>query len=92
MIAYDDHTCSQLQTDQKFPTLGNKIDGIRANADGYYDIYCAPEPPKGMEGNCLQTMSGKSWWIFLRMWVPLLACIDKAWRPCEIELLNQGSD
>ena len=64
---YDTQIRSQLQTDQQFPTLGSQTKGIKTNADGSYDIYFAPKPPKGTEGNWLQTVPGKSWWLALRI-------------------------
>ena len=85
---YDTQTRSQLQTDQQFPTLGSQTEGIQTNADGSYDIYFAPEPPEGKEGNWLQTIPGKSWFITLRMYGRLQRWIDKSWRPGEIELVK----
>jgi hypothetical protein len=85
---YDTQTRSQLQTDQQFPTVGSQTKGMQQNADGSYDIYFAPRPPKGKEGNWLQTIPGKSWLILLRMYGPEQAWIDKSWRPGEIELVE----
>ncbi|WP_180902766.1 DUF1254 domain-containing protein [Martelella soudanensis] len=85
---YDTQSRSQLQTSQKFPTVGSLTDGIRKNTDGSYDIYFAPTAPEGMEGNWLQTVSGKSWFPLLRMYGPLEPWIDKTWRPGEIELVQ----
>ena len=85
---YDTQTRSQLQTDQEFPTLGSQTDGIKTNADGSFDIYFAPKAPKGKEGNWLQTIPGKSWWLALRMYGPEQTWIDQSWRPGEIELVQ----
>ena len=85
---YDTQTRSQLQTDQQFPTLGSQTEGLKKNADGSYDIYFAPKAPKGQEGNWLQTIPGKSWWIGLRMYGPEQPWIDQTWRPGEIELVE----
>jgi len=85
---YDTQTRSQLQTDQQFPTLGSQTEGLKKNADGSYDIYFAPKAPKGQEGNWLQTVPGKSWWIGLRMYGPEQPWIDQSWRPGEIELVK----
>lgn len=85
---YDTQTRSQLQTDQQFPTLGSQTEGLKKNDDGSYDIYFAPKAPSGQEGNWLQTIPGKSWWIGLRMYGPLQPWIDKSWRPGEIELVK----
>ena len=81
---YDTQTRSQLQTGQKFPTVGSQTEGIKKNADGSYDLYFAPQAPKGKEGNWLQTVPGKSWFTILRMYGPLQPWIDKTWRPSEI--------
>jgi hypothetical protein len=77
-----------LQTDQEFPTVGSQSEGMVKNEDGSYDIYFVPEAPKGKEGNWLQTLPGKSWFIILRMYGPLEPWIEKTWRPGEIELVN----
>jgi len=88
LTLYDTQTRSQLQTDQQFPTLGSQTKGVQKNADGSYDIYFAPKAPKGKEGNWLQTIPGKSWWLALRMYGPLEPWIKQTWRPGEIELLK----
>jgi hypothetical protein len=85
---YDTQTRSQLQTSQKFPTIGSQTEGMKKNADGSYDIYFAPKAPKGKEGNWLQTVPGKSWFTILRMYGPLEPWINKTWRPSEIELVQ----
>ena len=85
---YDTQTRSQLQTSQRFPTVGSQTKGMKRNADGSYDVYFAPDAPHGQGGNCLQTVPGKSWFCILRMYGPLEPWIDKSWRPSEIELVK----
>ena len=85
---YDTQTRSQLQTSQKFPTVGSLTEGMAKNADGSYDIYFAPNAPEGKAGNWLQTVPGKSWFLLLRMYGPLEPWINKTWRPSEIELVK----
>jgi hypothetical protein len=85
---YDNQTRSQLQTSQRFPTVGSQTKGIRKNADGSFDIYFGPKPPKGFENNWLETVPGKGWFVGLRMYGPLQAWIDKTWRPGEIKLVE----
>ncbi|MBK7564078.1 MAG: DUF1254 domain-containing protein [Propionivibrio sp.] len=85
---YDTQTRTQLQTGQLFPTVGSQTEGMKKNADGSYDVYFAPEAPKGMEGNWLQSVPGKSWFVILRMYGPLEPWINKTWRPGNIELVN----
>jgi hypothetical protein len=85
---YDTQTRSQLQTSQKFPTVGSQTKGIEKNADGSYDVYFAPKPPEGKEGNWLQTIPVKSWFTILRMYGPLEPWINQTWRPSEIGLMK----
>ena len=85
---YDTQTRSQLQTDQQFPTKGSQDKGIKTNADGSMDIYFSPKAPAGQEGNWLQTIPGKSWFIALRIYGPEQPWIDQTWRPGEIELVK----
>jgi len=84
LTIYDTQTRSQLQTDQKYPTVGSQTEGIKMNDDGSYDIYFSPEAPANFENNWLQTIPGKSWFVALRMYGPLEAWIDKTWRPSEV--------
>ena len=88
LTMYDTQTRSQLQTSQRFPTVGSQSKGIEKNADGSYEIYFGPKPPAGKEGNWLETVPGKSWFTILRMYGPLEPWIEKSWRPGEIELVK----
>jgi hypothetical protein len=85
---YDTQTRGQLQTGQLFPTVGSLDKTIEKNADGSYDLYFAPEAPKGKEGNWLQTVPGKSWFSILRMYGPLEPWIEQTWKPGGIELVK----
>ncbi|MCM8530152.1 MAG: DUF1254 domain-containing protein [Lentisphaeraceae bacterium] len=85
---YDPQTRSQLQTNQSYPTVGSQSKGFKQNEDGSYDLYFAPEAPKGFEGNWLETIPGKSWFIAFRMYGPLKPWIEKKWRPSEVELVD----
>ena len=85
---YDTQTRSQLQTSQKFPTVGSQSKGMTRNADGSYDVFFGPKAPAGKAGNWLQTVPGKSWFNILRMYGPLEPWINKSWRPGEIELVE----
>ena len=88
LTMYDTQTRSQLQTSQRFPTVGSQDKGIQKNPDGSYDIYFGPKAPAGKEGNWLATIPGKSWFTILRMYGPLEPWINKTWRPSEIELVK----
>ena len=85
---YDNQTRSMLQTDKQFPALGSSDASVVQNEDGSTDIYFGPKPPKGKEGNWLQTMPGKGWNTVMRLYGPLEPWFDKTWRPGEIDLVE----
>ncbi len=87
LVLYDNQTRSMLQTDQPFPSL-NSERGIVPNADGSTDIFFGPNAPEGKESNWIQTIPGKGWSVVLRLYGPLDAWFDKAWKPGEIERLD----
>lgn len=87
VIIYDTQTRSLLQTDQKSPGVSSE-QGVQPNADGSADVYFGPSAPAGKESNWIQTLPGKGWFAFLRLYGPLPPWFDKTWRPGEIELAN----
>ena len=77
---YDSQTRAMLKTSQPFATVSSDDDDIKQNADGSYDIYFAPTPPKGLENNWIQTVPGKSWNTIFRLYGPLEPWFNKSWR------------
>ena len=88
ILVYDPQTRSMLQTDQRFPSVSSQKPDIVINPDTSADIYFGPEAPDGHEANWIQTISGKGWFAFLRLYGPLEPWFDKTWRPGEIELVE----
>lgn len=92
LIPYDNQTRSMLQTDQQFPRAGSQsfpTPAAVANADGSTTVHFGPRRPEGVsEGNWIQTLPGKGWFVILRLYSPLQPFFDKTWRPGEIEEVN----
>lgn len=85
---YDNQTRSMLQTDQRFPGIDNLGEGLRQNPDGSFDVYFAPEAPKGWESNWIQTVPGKGWNTIFRLYGPLESFYDQTWKPGDPELVE----
>lgn len=85
LTVYDPQTRSMLQTDQQYPEVSSQNKDITINPDTSVDVYFGPKPPPGKEANWIQTIPGKGWLVTLRLYGPLDAWFDKAWRPGEIE-------
>lgn len=89
---YDNQTRSMLQTPQIYPRVGSQSYPSPAaipNADGSTTIYFSPVRPRSVkEGNWIQTIPDKGWFIILRLYSPKQSFFDKTWRPSEIELIK----
>jgi hypothetical protein len=88
VIIYDPQTRSMLQTDQQYPSINSQKEDLVVNPDGSVDIIFGPEQPSGENANWLQTIPGKGWFVWIRLYGPLEPWFDKTWRPGEIELLE----
>jgi hypothetical protein len=88
VVVYDTQTRSLLQTDQRFPSVSSQKEDLFANSDTSVDVYFGPEPPVGKESNWIQTIPGKGWWTYLRLYGPLEPWFDQTWQPGEIEPMD----
>ena len=85
---YNVQTRSMLQTDQPFPEISSNDPKLQQNQDGSFDIYFGPEPPRGKEGNWVQTVPGMGWHMLFRLYGPEQSWFDNSWRPGEVELMR----
>jgi hypothetical protein len=89
---YDNQTRSMLQTPQRFPRAGSQSfpsPAAEADADGATTVYFGPTKPDGVkDGNFIQTLPGKGWFVILRLYSPLQPFFDKSWKPSEIEKVS----
>ncbi len=88
VVLYDPQTRSELQTDQPFPSINNKIAKLDYNEDGSVDLFFGPKAPEGKEENWIQTKEGKAWFLVLRLYGPLEPWFDKSWQPGELEIVE----
>ncbi len=86
--AYDAQTRSFVETDQKSAGLDSLNSNVKPNADGSYTIWFGPTAPKGHEGNWVQTIPKKSYFVFMRLYGPLQPWFDKTWKPGDFELVK----
>jgi hypothetical protein len=87
-VLYDPQTRSELQTDERFPSISSQNTDVKKNTDGSYDIYFGPKAPAGKGGNWIQTVPGKGFFLILRLYGPLEPWFDKTWQPGDIELMK----
>ncbi len=87
-MVYSGQHRSMLETDQKLAGLDSNNPSVKPNKDGSYTMWFGPKPPKGHEGNWIQTMPGKSYNVLLRLYGPLQPWFDKIWKPGDFELVE----
>ena len=87
-VAYDGQTRSILETDQVTGGVDSLSPNIKPNADGSITVWFAPSAPAGTEGNWVQTMPGKSFFVLIRLYGPLQPWFDKTWKPGDFELVK----
>ncbi|WP_368732985.1 DUF1254 domain-containing protein [Streptomyces alkaliphilus] len=89
---YDNQTRSMIDTPQRFPRAGSQTypsPAATADADGTTTVHFGPDRPDGVpEGNWIQTLPGRGWFVVLRLYSPLQPFFDRTWRPGEIEAVG----
>jgi hypothetical protein len=64
-------------------------DNIVKNADGSVDLSFGPKPPAGKpEANWIQTLPGKGWFTYFRLYGPTQPYFDRTWVLPDIVLLK----
>jgi hypothetical protein len=58
------------------------------NEDGSVDLYFGPTPPKEANTNFVQTVPGKGWFTYFRLYGPKQAYFDKTWQLNDLELVK----
>src|SRR5271169_383360 len=81
---YEAENASGLANGQPYPSLGSRDKPVQ-NADGSTDIYLGPKSPAGKEANWNATVTGKGYFVILRLYGPTETAIDKSWKPGEVE-------
>lgn len=84
---YDPETRSEIVTDQGKAALRSlyELEGTTGDA---VDLYFAPAAPAGHEERWLQTLPGKGWFVYFRIYGPEAAAFDGSWKPGDIEKVS----
>lgn len=81
LTAYDNQTRSMLDTPQRYPRAGSQTypsPAAVASADGSTTVYFSPtRPADAKDGNWIQTVPGKGWFLLLRLYNPARAVLHQ---------------
>ncbi len=82
---YDISSRTPILNDTRLAGLSSRMD-LLVNADGSVDLYIGPDKPAGGKAkNWIQTMPGKAWFPYFRLYSPKPAFLDKSWVLPDIE-------
>jgi hypothetical protein len=85
VTVYDAHTRSQIQTDQDKAALRSLFELKDKAKEKSVDLYFGPKAPAGKEGQWIQTIPGKGWFVYFRIYGPEKAAFDGTWKPGNFE-------
>ncbi|MFI5536529.1 DUF1214 domain-containing protein [Nocardia sp. NPDC051900] len=85
VTVYDAQTRSQIQADQGKAALRSLFELRDLPPDGPVRLHFGPIPPDGVETRWLQTVPGRGWFAYLRIYGPEEAAFDQTWRPGDFE-------
>ncbi|NMX60122.1 DUF1254 domain-containing protein [Pseudomonas sp. WS 5059] len=79
MTVYDIDSRCLIDNPQRKADLSSRQD-LKKNPDGSVDLYFGPTAPKDFENNWVQTLPGKHWFSYFRLYAPTEAYFDKRWK------------
>ncbi len=85
LTIYDVATRAIIVNETKRVDRSSRMD-LLTNADGSVDLYIGPDKRKGDKAkNWIQTVPGKAWFPYFRLYSPKQAFLDKTWILPDIE-------
>ena len=87
VTVYDNETRCFVDTGVQ-PDRSSRNDIVK-NADGSVDLYFGPSAPSGKpKSNWIQTLAGKGWFSYFRLYGPTQAYFDRSWVLPDIERIK----
>lgn len=89
VTAYDAQTRSQIQSQQNKAALRSLFE-LRNIPEGTKEVtlYFGPKPPAGKEMFWIQTIPGRGWFSYFRIYGPTDPAFNGSWRPGDFEAIK----
>ena len=81
VTCYDSETRSEVAADQGQAALCSLFEDITPDGADSVDLYFGPVQPAGADGRWLQTVPGRGWFCYFRIYGPGKAAFDGSWKP-----------
>jgi len=87
LTVYDNQTRSMLQNPSNDASLDSYAK-LRKNGDGSVDVYFGPGAPDGYADNWVETVPGKGFFVWFRVYTPTRDFFNGSWALKDIERLD----
>jgi hypothetical protein len=87
VTVYDTGTRSQVQAPQNRAALRSLFELKNLTGDTA-ELYFGPTPPRSGEEHWIQTIPGRGWFAYFRIYGPDAPAFDGSWKPGDFELLR----
>lgn len=77
---YSADTRCLIDNPQERGDRGSRDPELEYNEDGSVDLHFGPEAPAGRESNWVQTVPGRHWFCYFRLYGPLEPYFDHTWK------------
>jgi hypothetical protein len=82
---YENVTRAPLQSPGGTADISSRKSGLEINPDGSVDLFFGPRKPSGSPTNFVQTVPGKGWFVYFRLYAPTEPYFNKTWALPDIE-------
>ena len=82
VTVYDIDTRSQIQTEQGKAALRSLFE-LKDASGSAAELFFGPTPPEGKEGQWIQTLPDKGWFVYFRIYGPEAAAFNGDWKPAD---------
>src|SRR4051812_20959055 len=79
VTVYDVTTRCLIDNEQQRGDRGSRDPDVVPNDDGSVDLFFGPTAPDGTESNWVQTIPGRHWFSYFRLYGPLEPYFDRTW-------------
>ena len=87
LTVYDIDSRCLIDNPQRKADLSSRQE-LKKNPDGSVDLYFGPQAPEGMESNWVQTVPGRQWFSYFRLYAPTERYFDKSWKLDDLKVLK----
>ncbi|MEU9338467.1 DUF1214 domain-containing protein [Streptomyces sp. NPDC048290] len=88
VTVYDAATRSEVAAEQGQAALRSLFDDLEPSGADHVDLYMGPAEPAAAEGRWVQTVPGRGWFTYFRIYGPQGPAFDGEWRPGDFEPLD----